>query len=195
MKWWMWLALSAPWASMACAREPRMARRPAMPLAITKTVTRTETAPKPVEAAKAVELTKLEVSEEIARICALPDAHFPFDSSEIVGDARDALDKLAACFTEGELAGRHLKIIGHADPRGTEEYNLGLGQRRAAAVATYLEGKGIAGQKIESVSVGEFEARGKDEAGWVGDRRVEILLGDEAVLLPKKASPASGGGI
>lgn len=187
------LALVAPFGLLACVRESRVAMRPADPLAVTRTVTRTETAMRPMKEAKEVQLTSLEVSEEIARICELPEAHFPFDSAEIGGGVQQALDKLAACFTEGQLAGRHMKVIGHADPRGTAEYNLGLGQRRASAVADYLMSKGLKDEKIESSSLGEYEATGKDEAGWSHDRRVEILLGEEAVILPKQPAPSGGG--
>ncbi|MBM4356992.1 MAG: hypothetical protein FJ096_02675 [Deltaproteobacteria bacterium] len=52
--------------------------------------------------------------------------------------------------------------------------------------------RGIPDARIETTSVGEYEASGRDEAGWARDRRVEILLGDEAVLEPKKAPPAPG---
>jgi peptidoglycan-associated lipoprotein len=179
----------------ACARGPRPVARALEPIAVTRTVTRTETRPSPLKAPKDVELASLEVSEAIARVCALPDSSFDFDSSTIDGSVANALDALAACFREGELAGRHLKIVGHADPRGTDEYNLALGQRRASAVANYLVGKGLPEARIETTSVGEYEAKGKDEAGWQRDRRVEILLGDEAVLLPRPAGGAAPGGI
>jgi peptidoglycan-associated lipoprotein len=191
------MALGLPLAVGACAKPQQCAARPSPPVAVTRTITKTETAlaptAAPVKPVKEVELTSVEVSEEIARVCALPDSSFAFDSAEIGGAAAVALDKLASCFAEGELAGRHLKIVGHADPRGTEEYNLALGQRRASAVGNYLMTKGISEARIETTSVGEYEARGNDEAGWARDRRVEILLGDEAVILPKRVgSPPEG---
>lgn len=192
-QWWSMILLVTP-GVVGCAREVRFVARPRQPIAVTKTVTKTETSLEPAEnedEEEEVELTSLEVSEEIARVCSLPDSTFPFDSAVIGGGAASALDALAACFAEGELAGRHLKIVGHADPRGTEEYNLALGQRRASAVGNYLVSRGIAEDKVETTSVGEYEARGVDEASWARDRRVEILLGDEALLIPKRrgASP------
>jgi len=102
---------------------------------------------------------------------------------------------VAGCFREGELAGRHLKIVGHGGSRGREAYNLALGQRRASAVASYLVGRGLPEARIKTTSVGEYEAKGKEESGWRRDRRVEILLGDEAELLPRPASGSAPSGI
>jgi len=105
------LALVAPFGLLACVRESRVAMRPADPLAVTRTVTRTETAMRPMKEAKEVQLTSLEVSEEIARICELPEAHFPFDSAEIGGGVQQALDKLAACFGQGSQRKQEGKAI------------------------------------------------------------------------------------
>lgn len=194
-KRWLGLGVMGAIALAGCARPPRAAARAMVPVAVTRTVTKTEMRATPSKSVREVELASLEVSEAIARVCALPDSTFDFDSSAIEGSVARALDVLAACFLEGDLAGRHLKIIGHADPRGTEDYNLALGQRRAGSVANYLVGKGLPEARIETTSVGEYEAKGKDEAGWARDRRVEVLLGDEAVLMPRRAKPVSPPGI
>ncbi len=180
MKRWT-LVLCLPLAAAACSKSQYTVAKSQPFVTTTRTVTRTETTP-----GKNLELTKLEVNPEIAKLCALPEAHFPFDSSEITGDAKAALDKLADCFTQGALAGRNMKIIGHADPRGTQEYNIGLGQRRASAVADYLKQRGMATGQMETASMGEIEATGTNEQGWANDRKVEILLGKEAVVLPSE---------
>lgn len=121
----------------------------------------------------------IQIDDRILQACGdLPKARFAFDSSTIVGEAATVLDALAKCFTTGPLAGKGMKIVGHADPRGEVEYNLGLGQRRAGGVAEYLAGKGMEKAKLETSSKGDLEATGVDEAGWANDRRVDVLLAD-----------------
>ncbi|HEY8432102.1 MAG TPA: OmpA family protein, partial [Sandaracinaceae bacterium] len=60
------------------------------------------------------------------------------------------------------------------DPRGTEEYNLALGERRARAVQSYLQNLGIDASRIHASSMGEEMASGTDEASWARDRRVDF---------------------
>jgi peptidoglycan-associated lipoprotein len=121
---------------------------------------------------------QLAIDPEIARACGLDAAYFDFDSSAIAGPAAKVLDDLATCLTRGPLAGRALKLVGHADPRGETTYNFGLGQRRAGSVAEYLQARGMAADRIATSSRGEIDATGVDETSWQLDRRVEVLLGD-----------------
>ena len=88
------------------------------------------------------------------------------------------LDALARCFITGPLKGKGMKLVGHADPRGELEYNLGLGQRRAGSISGFLAKKGVEQGKMATSSKGEFEASGTDEDSWARDRRVEILLAE-----------------
>jgi peptidoglycan-associated lipoprotein len=119
------------------------------------------------------------VDEKIMEMCDIPTAHFAFDSSALNEEAQTALDALAACFSEdGPAAGEGMRLVGHADPRGTEEYNMALGQRRAGSVAGYLEGKGLGDDKLETSSRGEMDATGTDEATWAEDRKVMIFLAE-----------------
>ena len=115
------------------------------------------------------------VDDEIARACSLPTPRFPFDSAAVNKSEGD-LDAIARCFTSGPLKGRDLQLTGHADPRGGEEYNLGLGQRRAGQVAGYLEKHGVDKKQISTTSRGAFDATGKDESSWAQDRRVDMSL-------------------
>ena len=62
------------------------------------------------------------------------------------------------------------------DPRGTEEYNLGLGSRRAANVGTYLERLGVGQPQLAVTTRGSLDAAGTDESGWSKDRRVDVQL-------------------
>jgi peptidoglycan-associated lipoprotein len=119
--------------------------------------------------------TSIVVDEEIARKCALPTAHFDFDSVNIKPGDSPALDALASCFVSGPMQGRGMKLVGHADPRGEVEYNFALGQRRAGNVARYLTGSGMGTSRIQTSSMGEAEATGTDPESWAHDRKVEIL--------------------
>lgn len=121
----------------------------------------------------------VQISEEIMRACNIPDAdaYFAFDSSHLTQFDAASLDALTTCFRTGPLAGHRMQLVGHADPRGTSDYNLTLGQSRADAVAGYLHGRGLQSDAISTTSRGAMDATGHDETGWAHDRRVDVLLG------------------
>jgi peptidoglycan-associated lipoprotein len=100
--------------------------------------------------------------------------HFDFDKSDIRPDDRSVLDRKAAIL--GTNSGLRVRISGHADERGSDEYNLALGSRRAAAAKSYLVNKGIDASRIETVSYGEERALdpGHDESAWAANRRDEF---------------------
>lgn len=100
--------------------------------------------------------------------------HFDFDAADIRADDRALLDRKAAIM--GANSGLRVKISGHADERGSDEYNLALGSRRAAAAKTYLVNKGIDASRIETVSFGEERPLdpGHDETSWASNRRDEF---------------------
>lgn len=124
--------------------------------------------------------SNINISPDILRACGISaaEARFAYDSARIQQGAAPTLDKLAQCFTSGNLAGRKMRLVGHADPRGNEEYNMVLGGRRAESVKTYLVGAGMSGGQAQTTSRGEMEAIGTDEAGWKRDRRVDVVLAD-----------------
>src|SRR5690348_14130906 len=73
----------------------------------------------------------IQIDDRILKACGdIPTAHFAFDSASIDGQAAMALAALAKCFVSGPLTGAHLRILGHADPRGGIAYNIALGQQR-----------------------------------------------------------------
>jgi peptidoglycan-associated lipoprotein len=119
------------------------------------------------------------ISDEIAKACGIsaPDAYFAFDSSNLRHEDAGVLDKVVTCFVSGPLAGRTVKFVGHADPRGSSDYNMTLGQSRADAVAGYMVGKGVSKGKTESTTRGAMDATGSDEPTWARDRRVDVMLG------------------
>jgi peptidoglycan-associated lipoprotein len=71
-----------------------------------------------------------------------------------------------------------MRLVGHADPRGSDEYNMVLGSKRAENVKSGIVTEGLPDAQASTTSRGEMEARGTDEASWAQDRRVDIVLGD-----------------
>ena len=104
--------------------------------------------------------------------CQLQPVYFSYDSSTLEATARDGIAKNAQCIREKGMSG--VRITGHTDPRGTEEYNLALGDRRARSVEQYMTSLGVGRGVLTSASMGEEVARGEDESGWAQDRRVEF---------------------
>jgi peptidoglycan-associated lipoprotein len=104
--------------------------------------------------------------------CALETVYFAFDSAELDSSARAALQEAVECYRGQADPGLSLLLTGACDPRGTEEYNIALGERRAQSVRSYLISLGMDGSRISTTSVGEEMATGTDEAGWARDRNV-----------------------
>ena len=106
--------------------------------------------------------------------------YFYFDASEITDDSRSKLDAKVPVLTQN--TGIRIRISGHTDNRGSDEYNLALGQRRAAAAKRYLTDRGIDGGRIEIVSFGEERPKcsSDDESCWSQNRRdeFEITVGE-----------------
>ncbi len=84
--------------------------------------------------------------------CQLETIYFPFDSSRLTTDARRVLSANADCIQERNIT---VQIEGHCDERGTTEYNLALGERRANAVRDYLQTLGVASRQIRTTSYGD----------------------------------------
>lgn len=101
--------------------------------------------------------------------------YFDFDSSEIKGEGTDIVAAHAKYLAK--LGGQKIRLEGHTDERGSREYNIGLGERRAQAVRRALLLQGAAEGQISTVSYGEERpaAAGSDEAAWAKNRRVEIV--------------------
>ena len=99
--------------------------------------------------------------------------YFDFDQSTLGSATRAGLDAQAAALRS---SGRSIRLEGHADERGTREYNLALGERRAKAVADYLAIQGVSRSRMEAVSYGEERpvSLRSDESGWGMNRRVEL---------------------
>ncbi len=110
--------------------------------------------------------------------CDLLRVSFAFDSAQLSDSAMQSLRESARC-----LETRHttsLLVEGHCDERGTAQYNVALGARRAEAVKRYLAGLGVAA-KIDTVSFGKEipVVQGKSESAWAKNRRAELKAAGE----------------
>lgn len=99
---------------------------------------------------------------------------FQFDESSITQEDRDVLGRVAECLVTGPLKGRSVQLVGRADSRGTTDYNMALGARRADAVMKYLGGLGVGAAQMRETSRGELDATGSNEEAFRNDRRVDI---------------------
>jgi len=107
--------------------------------------------------------------------CDPATVYFATDKSDLSSDARSTLDGRSDCYarTSGTV-----RVAGHADERGTTDYNLALGQRRADSVKKYLSGKGVTSGRISTISYGEEQPAvdGHDESAWSKNRRAEVTV-------------------
>jgi peptidoglycan-associated lipoprotein len=112
--------------------------------------------------------------------------HFDYDQSDLRPDDKAVLDAKIPILQAN--TGVTIRISGHTDERGSDEYNLALGQRRAAAAKAYLVQHGIADARIETISYGEERpvAQGSDEGAYSQNRRAEfeITAGGNALKKP-----------
>lgn len=101
--------------------------------------------------------------------------YFDFDSSEIRGEGTDIVAAHAKYLTANPNL--HVRLEGHTDERGSREYNIGLGERRAQAVRRSLLLQGASDSQVSTVSYGAERpaVAGSDEAAWAKNRRVEIV--------------------
>ena len=114
----------------------------------------------------------------VATGCTLqPRIQFEFDMANITPDARAVLDNNASCLKEN--AQMQISIEGHCDERGSAEYNLALGERRASAVKQYLVDLGVPSSRLRTVSFGEAKpaVQGHNESAWRYNRRSEFSSG------------------
>jgi peptidoglycan-associated lipoprotein len=95
---------------------------------------------------------------------------FDYDRSILRPDGKQTMDKQAAWLAR--YASVNVQVAGNCDDRGTEEYNLALGQRRANAASSYLRSMGVAGARISTISYGKDRptAMGSDEQAWAQNR-------------------------
>lgn len=106
--------------------------------------------------------------------CTFEPPNFDFDDVALSERSRQSLQRAAECI-QRERTTRYV-LIGRADPRGTTEYNLALGERRARIVQRYVVSLGVLPDRLAVSSEGSEFATGTDEEGWRRDRRVDFRL-------------------
>lgn len=196
------LAVVAALAAVACKKDPEVAPTPE-PVAAAGPDTAAERAAREAAEAEAARLAA-EEAERIRRqreadsLAALSSAgdevramlatmiHFEYDRAEVRSGDASALDaKVSILQANPNL---RIRIHGHCDERGSDEYNLALGNRRATAVKAFLVNRGIDGSRIETQSWGEERpvAQGTTEDSWSQNRRAEfeIVAGGDMLVRP-----------
>jgi outer membrane protein OmpA-like peptidoglycan-associated protein len=159
--------------ALACGGENKPAARAVEP---------PQPPPRPVVAAAPKQQPpppSIVVSKDIQDACGLaePKAYFAYNSSKLRPQDQTLLTSLARCFTAGPLQKREIQLVGHTDPRGSDDYNRKLGLQRADSVKTAMLNLGLATSRVATSSRGKQDAVGHDEASWARDRRVEAKLG------------------
>jgi peptidoglycan-associated lipoprotein len=102
--------------------------------------------------------------------CQNDPVYFDFNESAITTEGAATLQRNADCLKKNN---KGATLIGHTDPRGTDEYNLALSWKRAETVKSYLANLGVKSE-LKTEGRGEIDAKGTDESGWAKDRRVDF---------------------
>lgn len=140
---------------------------------------------KPEEKITEQRLAKIESEEEIIQAKEesgrFSDINFDFDKYDIRPDAKSVLEEVASWMLKNTAA--KLLIEGHCDERGTNEYNLALGDRRGKAARDYLIALGVASNRIEMISYGEEKPFCTDqtEECWAKNRRAHFIIVGEPI--------------
>ena len=110
-------------------------------------------------------------------VSAFETVYFDFDKSDLRQDARNALTKNAETLLKSNRTAK-IKIEGHCDERGSAEYNLALGERRATSALQYLVTLGVKPDRLSIISYGKEKpaVQGHDEEAWAKNRRAEFVI-------------------
>ncbi len=129
-----------------------------------------EADPKPAEAPKVIPPQVQEMVSNFSKV------YFDFDASVLNGDSKAALDANALIMQK--YTDVKVEVQGNADERGTTDYNLALGQKRADAVVKYLLARGISSSRVKTVSYGEERpaVSGSSETAFAQNRRAEFVI-------------------
>jgi len=173
------LALLTGCESMSTSEEDPMSAEPEMSAENDSAGDESETYSAPEEPeVSAEELAAQKAKEaamkEQAALREVRTIYFDFDQSTVKSEARAPLAAHAAFLSANPAT--KVVLEGHCDERGTKEYNIALGERRAKAVARFLKINGVSDSQIETVSYGEERpaATGHNDAAWAKNRRVYI---------------------
>jgi peptidoglycan-associated lipoprotein len=166
----------------ACRKKPQPAPQPAAPAAATPAPTRPASAPP--AARDTMEDYRAKLAATRARL--LETIYFEYDADELRDDAKANLDAKITVLNANP--GLKVRVAGHCDERGSDEYNIALGRRRAEAAKRYLTDRGIDASRIETSSFGRERpaVQGTTEEAWSRNRRdeFEIVAGGDQLRAP-----------
>jgi len=103
--------------------------------------------------------------------CTLGSIYFDFNESALTTEATSTLSRNAECLKQ---VPNSVTVVGHADPRGTAEYNIALSEKRAQSVQAHLSRLGVNTARIAILPRGSLDARGTNEPTWAQDRRADF---------------------
>ena len=128
-----------------------------------------------VEAMKREQEMKAQKQRELESLRSRHIVYFDFDQSTVSSEFADVLEAHAKYLNANPSAS--VTIEGHADERGTPEYNIALGERRAKSVETYLENLGVSPSQLSTVSYGEEKplVKGRNESAFAKNRRAVLV--------------------
>ena len=165
-----------PATTAASAAAPAPSPSASAPAPAPSAVAPPAPAPAPGASAATAAQTPRPAPKEFMAVAALKEVYFDFDKYDIRAEDAKTLDANAAWLKSN---GDNLVLIeGHADERGTNEYNLALGERRAKSTMNYLVSQGIQANRITIISYGEERpvCTEKTEACWAKNRRASFLV-------------------
>jgi len=157
------------------ARGPEAARaetpQPAKP------VQTDQAAPTPTPAAEPIKQAEAQGATAPAEVTAFESIYFDFDKSDLSQDARNVLSKNAEILIKSKPSVK-IQIAGNCDERGSAEYNLALGERRAKSALQYLITLGVTADRLSFISYGKEKpaVEGNDEAAWAKNRRDDFVI-------------------
>ncbi|HXV21086.1 MAG TPA: peptidoglycan-associated lipoprotein Pal [Desulfuromonadales bacterium] len=162
-----------------CAKKPApevVAPAPAPPPPAYEQPMVSEMPPQPVPGLQEQAVAEMPVAPEMVAVAGLQRINFAYDQYTLSDQAREVLAGNAAWMKANP--GARVIVEGHCDERGSDEYNLALGERRALAAQNYLVSLGIAAGRLSTVSYGEERplAPGKGETAWAQNRRAEFKV-------------------
>ena len=182
---WKWTALIALLAFAlllpGCSKKPPETAPPPPPT-VTEAPPTTDiedtSMAKPVDPVeKPVEKSIAQIQEDAENQGLLGDVFYSFDKYDLSADAKSRLARNAE-FMKGEGNDLAFTIEGHCDERGTNEYNIALGQRRSTAALDYLVSMGVPASRFKTISYGEEKpfCRESSEACWQKNRRARFVI-------------------
>jgi len=112
---------------------------------------------------------------QCVQACSLQAVNFDFNESRIRLDQQDTINANGDCI---KTNGKSVRVEGHCDERGTEEYNMALGERRASSSKRYLKNLGISSSSMRTISYGEEKpvCTSSNESCWSQNRRAEFVF-------------------